>query len=34
MTKYEFEYENKKKGLYHCNYENQNYYFYVQGKGE
>lgn len=35
-SKYEFEYENKKKGLYRCNYNNglTNYYFYVQGKGE
>lgn len=31
-----FEYDNKKKGRYHCTYdqENKRYDFYVQGKGE
>lgn len=29
---HEVEYKDKKK--YHCEYNNEKYYFYVQGKGE
>lgn len=27
-------YDNDMKGLYHCEFDNRKYYFYVQGKGE
>lgn len=31
---YTFEYDNYKKGRYHCTYNDMRYNFYVQGKGE